>query len=92
MADTFGVADRGAMHGILRQLARTSVNGQKPDAVNLAFMISMVKGIKPRDSVEAMLVAWRPRPRLPHVKAQWPERIGVGSFLVATNAGSHARS
>jgi hypothetical protein len=33
------------------------VNGQKPDAVNLAFMISMVKSIKPRDSVEAMLVA-----------------------------------
>ena len=57
MADTFGVADREAMHGILRQLVRAGVNGQKPDAVNLAFMISMVKGIKPRDSVEAMLVA-----------------------------------
>jgi hypothetical protein len=33
------------------------VNRQKPDAVNLAFMISMVRSIKPRDSVEAMLVA-----------------------------------
>ena len=57
MADTFGVADGEAMHGILRQLVRASVNGHKPDAVNLAFMISMVKSIKPRDCVEAMLVA-----------------------------------
>jgi hypothetical protein len=57
MADTLGVADRDAMDGILRQLVRASVDGQKPDAVNLAFMISMIKSIKPRDSVEAMLVA-----------------------------------
>jgi len=39
MADALGVADRDAMHGILRQLVRASVKGQKPDAVNLAFMI-----------------------------------------------------
>ena len=57
MAETLGVADRDAMHGILRQLVRASVNGRKPDAVNLSFMIAMVKSIKPRDSVEAMLVA-----------------------------------
>ena len=57
MADAFGVADRDAMHGILRQLVKASVNGRKPDAVNLSFMISMVKSIKPRDAVEAMLVA-----------------------------------
>ena len=57
MSDALGVADRDAMHGILRQLVKASVNGQEPDAVNLSFMISMVKSIKPRDSVEAMLVA-----------------------------------
>jgi hypothetical protein len=57
MADALGVADRDAMHGILRQLVKASVNGERPDAVNLAFMISTVKSIKPRDSVEAMLVA-----------------------------------
>jgi len=57
MADALGVADRDAMHGILRQLVKASVNGEKPDAVNLSFMISMVKSIKPRDSVEAMLAA-----------------------------------
>jgi hypothetical protein len=57
MADALGVADRDAMHGILRQLVKASVNGERPDEVNLSFMISTVKSIKPRDSVEAMLVA-----------------------------------
>src|ERR1700692_2373512 len=57
MGDALGVADREAMHGILRQLVKASVSGESSDEVNLAFMISMVKSIKPRDSVEAMLVA-----------------------------------
>jgi hypothetical protein len=57
MADALGVADRDAMDGILRQLVKASANRQQPDAVNLAFMISMIRTIKPRDSVEAMLVA-----------------------------------
>jgi hypothetical protein len=57
MANALGVADRDAMDGILRQLVRASANGSGPDEVNLSFMISMVKSLKPRDSVEAMLVA-----------------------------------
>jgi hypothetical protein len=57
MAETLGVADRDAMDGILRQLVRASVSGQMPDPVNLAFMISMIRTIRPRDAVEAMLVA-----------------------------------
>ena len=57
MANALGVADREAMDGILRQLVKASVSGESPDEVNLSFMISMVKSIKPRDSVEAMLVA-----------------------------------
>lgn len=57
MADALGVADRDAMHGILRQLVKASVSGESSDEVNLSFMISMVKSLKPRDSVEAMLVA-----------------------------------
>jgi hypothetical protein len=36
---------------------KASVKNERPDEVNLGFMISMVKSIKPRDSVEAMLVA-----------------------------------
>jgi hypothetical protein len=57
MTEAMGVRDRDAMHGIVRQLVKASVNGEKPDEVNLAFMISMVKSIKPRDAVEAMLAA-----------------------------------
>lgn len=56
MAEALGAVDRDAMHGILRQLARASSKGRKPDATNLAFMISMTKSIRPRDSIEAMLV------------------------------------
>ncbi|SDN70120.1 hypothetical protein [Afipia sp. GAS231] len=57
MSDAFGVSDRDAMYGLLRQLLRASVSGEKPDAVTLAFMLSMVESLKPRDSIEAMLVA-----------------------------------
>ncbi|BBB97712.1 MULTISPECIES: hypothetical protein [Bradyrhizobium] len=57
MANALGVADRAAMDGILRQLVKASVSGGKPCEVNLAFMISMVRSLCPRDSVEAMLVA-----------------------------------
>lgn len=57
MIDAMGVADREAMHGILRQLVKASVSGENPDETNLSFMISMVKNIRPRDSIEAMLVA-----------------------------------
>jgi hypothetical protein len=57
MADALGAADRDAMRGMLGQLVKASVKGERPDEVTLAFMISMVKSIKPRDAVEAMLVA-----------------------------------
>ncbi|MCP3369989.1 hypothetical protein [Bradyrhizobium cajani] len=57
LADALGAADRDALHGILKQLMKASVIAQKPDEANLAFMISMMKGIAPRDSIEAMLVA-----------------------------------
>jgi hypothetical protein len=57
MANALGVADREAMDGIIRQLVKASASGGSPDEVNLSFMISMVTSIKPRDSVEAMLVA-----------------------------------
>lgn len=57
MANALGAADREAMDGILRQFVKASVSGGRPDEANLCFMISMVKSIRPRDSIEAMLVA-----------------------------------
>jgi hypothetical protein len=57
MANALGATDREAMDGLLRQLVRASVSGGGPDEVNVSFMLSMVKSIAPRDSIEAMLVA-----------------------------------
>jgi hypothetical protein len=57
MMNALGVTDREAMHGIVRQLVRASVNGESPDEVTLSFMLSMVRSIRPRDPLEAMLVA-----------------------------------
>jgi hypothetical protein len=57
LADALGAVDRDALHGILKQLVKVSAIGQRPDEANLAFMISMMKSIAPRDSIEAMLAA-----------------------------------
>ncbi|MFT4116153.1 hypothetical protein [Bradyrhizobium sp.] len=57
LAEALGAVDRDALHGLLRQLVKVGAIGQRPDQGNLAFMISMIKSIAPRDSIEAMLVA-----------------------------------
>ncbi|OAF17580.1 hypothetical protein [Bradyrhizobium neotropicale] len=57
LADALGAVDRDALQGILKQLVRASTIGQNPDKANLAFMISMMKSIGPKDSIEAMLAA-----------------------------------
>lgn len=57
LADALGAVDRDALHGILKQLAKASAIGHKPDEANLAFMVSMIRSIAPRDSIEAMLVS-----------------------------------
>ncbi|WBL82531.1 hypothetical protein I3J27_09795 [Bradyrhizobium xenonodulans] len=56
LAEALGAVDRDALHGMLRQLVKASATGQKPDEANLAFMISTIKSIAPKDSIEAMLV------------------------------------
>src|SRR5438270_12876975 len=57
LAEALGAVDHDALDGLLKQLVKASVIGQKPDEANLAFMISMMKSIAPRDSIEAMLAA-----------------------------------
>jgi hypothetical protein len=57
MGEALGAVDRDALHGILKQLMKASAISQKPNEDNLAFMVSMMKGIAPRDSLEAMLTA-----------------------------------
>lgn len=57
LAEALGAADRDALHGLLTQLMRAGMTARKPCEANLAFMISMVKGIAPKDSIESMLAA-----------------------------------
>lgn len=57
LAEALGAVDRDALHGLLRQLVKASAIALKPDETNLAFMVSMIKSIAPRDSIEAMLVS-----------------------------------
>jgi hypothetical protein len=57
LAEALGAVDRDALHGLLRQLAKASAVGHQPDETNLAFMISMIGSIAPKDSIESMLIS-----------------------------------
>jgi hypothetical protein len=57
LAEAIGAVDRDALHGLLSQLVKASVVARKPDQGNLSFMVSMLKSIAPKDSLEAMLAA-----------------------------------
>ncbi|MDN5004270.1 hypothetical protein ACFQZO_25845 [Bradyrhizobium sp. GCM10027634] len=57
LAEALGAADRDALHGILSQLVKASAVARKPDQGNLSFMVSMLKSIAPKDSLESMLAA-----------------------------------
>lgn len=57
LADALGAVDRDALHGILKQLVKASAIGHRPDEANLAFMVSIIRSIAPKDSIEAMLVS-----------------------------------
>jgi hypothetical protein len=52
-----GTVDRDFCAGILLQLGDAASYGGKIDEGGLNFMLSVVKGVKPRDQVEAMLAA-----------------------------------
>jgi hypothetical protein len=52
-----GTADRDFCGGIVEQLGDAASYGGKIDERALNFMLSVVKGVKPRDQVETMLVA-----------------------------------
>ncbi|WP_092296908.1 hypothetical protein [Bradyrhizobium sp. Ghvi] len=55
LADALGAVDRDALHGLLSQLVKASAVARKPDQGNLSFMVSMLKSMTPKDSLEAML-------------------------------------
>ena len=55
LMEALGTADESFLEGLLQQLAM--VAGPEGDERGLNFMIALVKGVEPRDQVEAMLAA-----------------------------------
>jgi hypothetical protein len=57
LMEAFGTADMDFANGLIRQLADAGRQSQTLDERDLNFMLAMVKGIEPRDQIEAMLAA-----------------------------------
>ncbi|HET7021289.1 MAG TPA: hypothetical protein VFI58_11285 [Xanthobacteraceae bacterium] len=57
LMDALGTADPDFYQGILHQLVSAGSQGAQIDERALNFMLSVVKGVQPRDQIEAMLAA-----------------------------------
>lgn len=55
--DALASADEDFLNGIMYQLGNASAHGQDIDERELNFMLSVIKGIEPRDQLETMLAA-----------------------------------
>ena len=55
--EALATADYDFANGIVDQLAKASGHGRELDEHGLNFMLSVIKGIEPRDQLEAMLAA-----------------------------------
>src|SRR5271170_8195503 len=54
---SIGTTDTDFYSGLMLQLINVGSPGKEPDEAGTNFMLSIVKGIKPRDQIEAMLAA-----------------------------------
>ena len=57
LLEALGTRDFYFLDGLLKQLCNVGSHGKTADEKGLNFMLSVVKGIEPRDQVEAMLAA-----------------------------------
>jgi hypothetical protein len=55
MMEALGTTSTDFMDGLVKQLVNAGSQGQAPDESNINFMLSVVKGIEPKDEIEAML-------------------------------------
>jgi hypothetical protein len=55
MAYTLGTGDSAFCQGVVNQLANVACRGNKVEAERLNFVVSMVRGIEPKDPTEALL-------------------------------------
>ncbi|MGA7329613.1 MAG: hypothetical protein WBX25_35315 [Rhodomicrobium sp.] len=57
LMQAIGTTDFDFCAGILKQIVNTSSQGREPDESAVNFVLSIIKGIEPRDQTEAMLAA-----------------------------------
>ena len=57
LMEAVGTADSDFLNGLLQQLANAVTKGREVDEHGLNFMLSIVRGVAPRDEIEAMLAA-----------------------------------
>jgi hypothetical protein len=57
MMEALGTTSTDFMDGLVKQLVNAGSQGQTPNESNINFMLSVVKGIEPKDEIEAMLAA-----------------------------------
>ncbi len=57
LMEALGATELEFLNGLLRQLANVGSQGKSLDESGLNFMLSVVKGIEPKDQVETMLAA-----------------------------------
>ncbi len=57
LMEALGITELDFLDGFLGQLANAGTQGPKVDERGLNFMLAMVKGVEPKDQVEAMLAA-----------------------------------
>ena len=55
--ESLGTADFDFYGGLLTQLANVGTQGKTPDERGTNFMLAMVRGIGPKDEIEAMMAA-----------------------------------
>jgi hypothetical protein len=55
--EALGTTDVDFVNGLLQQLANVGTKGREVDEHGLNFLLAIVKGIAPRDEIEAMLAA-----------------------------------
>jgi hypothetical protein len=57
MMEALGTTSTSFMDVLVRQLVNAGTQGHEPDERSVNFMLAVVKGIEPKDEIEAMLAA-----------------------------------
>lgn len=75
----FGSTDEDFVNGLLGQLINAGSIGKTIDQKGTLFLLSIVKGVEPRDQVEAMLATQMAARRAQwQLSAWWPDATGQG--------------